>query len=125
MIEGVLKGTVTMNPRPMPEGAASADQRRTMTHGRSMSVSIDAVADRALREPQTGATELLCDVCDISIEGEPAGRGLYMWSRGDELRFEEPALCDGRAVSRRHRPLRLARRRRRRLTLARCSTARR
>ncbi|WP_165373000.1 hypothetical protein [Sorangium cellulosum] len=38
-------------------------------------------------------------MCDSAIDGEPAGRGLYMWSRGDELRFEEPALCGGCAVA--------------------------
>jgi len=27
------------------------------------------------------------------IEGEPAGHGLYIWTRGDEIRYEEPPLC--------------------------------
>jgi hypothetical protein len=34
-----------------------------------------------------------CDVCDQHFEGEPAGAGLFMWTRGDEVRFEEPPLC--------------------------------
>ena len=25
--------------------------------------------------------------------GEPGGSGLFMWTRGDEVRFEEPPLC--------------------------------
>jgi hypothetical protein len=36
-----------------------------------------------------------CDSCGKSIEGEPAGRGLYVWTRGDEVRYEEPPLCSG------------------------------
>ena len=68
------------------------------THTRpsnQLSVSIDSVADAALQahRNETGAIELRCDVCDDAIEGEPAGRGLYMWTRGEESRFEEPALC--------------------------------
>lgn len=60
-----------------------------------MSVSIDAIADASLQSQRGAgsATELRCDVCDEPIEGEPSGRGLYMWTRGDEVRFEEPALC--------------------------------
>jgi hypothetical protein len=34
-----------------------------------------------------------CDSCGKRIEGEPAGRGLYVWTRGDEVRYEEPPLC--------------------------------
>jgi len=34
-----------------------------------------------------------CDVCGKKVEGEPAGRGLYVWTRGDEARYEEPPLC--------------------------------
>lgn len=60
-----------------------------------LSLSIDSVADAALQSQRfaVGAAELRCDVCDEEIEGEPTGRGLYMWTRGDEIRFEEPALC--------------------------------
>ena len=60
---------------------------------RHLSVSIDSIADAALQPVVGSPTELRCDVCDESIEGEPSGRGLYMWTRGDEVRFEEPALC--------------------------------
>lgn len=35
-----------------------------------------------------------CDLCGRSFEGVPAGSGLFLWSRGDELRVEEPPLCD-------------------------------
>jgi hypothetical protein len=35
----------------------------------------------------------VCDVCGEKIAGNPGGRGLLMWKRGEEIRFEEPALC--------------------------------
>ena len=59
------------------------------------SMAIDGIAEAALsaRRSAAGAKELRCDACDSPIEGEPAGRGLYMWTRGEEVRFEEPALC--------------------------------
>ncbi len=44
-----------------------------------------------------------CDVCDGSLETEPSddeetgygvgGRGLLVWARGDENRYQEPPLC--------------------------------
>lgn len=34
-----------------------------------------------------------CDACGKIVEGEPAGHGLYVWTRGDETRYEEPPLC--------------------------------
>jgi hypothetical protein len=65
-------------------------------HRRAFSFSIDAVADAALLEGRSASgppEPLCCDACDEAIEGEPAGHGLYMWTRGDEVRFEEPPLC--------------------------------
>jgi hypothetical protein len=35
-----------------------------------------------------------CDFCERHFEGPPAGSGLFLWSRGDEYRFEEPPLCE-------------------------------
>ena len=66
-----------------------------------ISVSIDSIADASLQTHQTvrGSTAIRCDHCGEPIEGEPAGRGLYMWSRGGERRFEEPALCRSCSVA--------------------------
>jgi hypothetical protein len=36
-----------------------------------------------------------CDSCGKSFKGEPAGAGLFLWTRGDEVRYEEPPLCAG------------------------------
>jgi hypothetical protein len=35
-----------------------------------------------------------CDMCGAACEGRPAGTGLFVWHRGDELRYEEPPLCE-------------------------------
>ena len=35
-----------------------------------------------------------CDSCGKWIEGEPGGAGLFVWTRGDEVRYEEPPLCE-------------------------------
>jgi hypothetical protein len=34
-----------------------------------------------------------CDACGKSFDGEPAGAGLFLWTRGEEVRYEEPPLC--------------------------------
>jgi hypothetical protein len=70
-------------------------------HTLRVAMPIDAYADGALSAQRyaAGTVELRCDVCDALIEGEPSGRGLYMWTRGDEIRFEEPALCPGCATA--------------------------
>jgi hypothetical protein len=58
-------------------------------------MAIDSLADVALhtRTEAEEASEVRCDACNEAIEGEPAGRGLYVWTRGDEVRYEEPPLC--------------------------------
>lgn len=35
-----------------------------------------------------------CDLCGKSFEGAPAGAGLLLWTRGEEVRCEEPPLCE-------------------------------
>jgi hypothetical protein len=42
------------------------------------------------------ANERRCDLCgDVLAEGtEEGGSGLYVWTRGEEVRFEEPPLCE-------------------------------
>ena len=35
-----------------------------------------------------------CDACGEAIEGSPAGSGLFLWTRGEEVRYEEPPLCE-------------------------------
>lgn len=39
-----------------------------------------------------------CDACGSVLDDEPerdpfCGRGVYMWTRGEEVRFEEAPLC--------------------------------
>jgi hypothetical protein len=59
----------------------------------SHQVLFEAPKPTAPRKP-----EELCDVCGelvaLDDDGYPAGgRGMYLWTRGDEIRFEEPSLC--------------------------------
>jgi len=39
-------------------------------------------------------SELTCHACNTPIEGEPAGRGLMVFVRGDRVEYEEPPLCE-------------------------------
>ncbi len=42
---------------------------------------------------------LHCDACGGKIDGEPAGSGLLLWVRGDDVVREEPPLCDQCALA--------------------------
>lgn len=56
---------------------------------------LDPQGSSALSAPEhRGAHGYVCDVCDERFEGRPAGAGLFIWSRGDEVRYEEPPLCE-------------------------------
>jgi len=35
----------------------------------------------------------VCDLCGETFQGLPEGSGLFMWTRGSEIRTEEPPLC--------------------------------
>ena len=46
-----------------------------------------------------------CDVCNAVVAEDAdegyavAGRGLYVWARGEDVRYEEPHLCAGCAAA--------------------------
>ncbi len=42
---------------------------------------------------------LSCHACDAPIEGEPAGHGMMLWVRGDEVVREELPLCERCALA--------------------------
>ncbi len=60
-----------------------------------VAISIDAFADAALARVRDGAAtgEARCDACDMVIEDEPWGRGVFVTTRGEEVRYDEPLLC--------------------------------
>ncbi len=68
----------------------------TRSHPRNTTVAIpiDAVADAAIAARAGAQNHVRCGVCEAIVDGEPGGHGLLIWSRGDEVRYEEPALCD-------------------------------
>jgi len=58
-----------------------------------------ASAAALLRSPgdslsEENRTTYECDHCGRAFEGIPGGSGLLIWTRGDEVRYEEPPLCD-------------------------------
>jgi hypothetical protein len=65
------------------------------TRSVAIAMAIDSFADNALRVRgnESDAAEVECDACGGVIAGEPAGKGLYIWTRGEEVRYEEPPLC--------------------------------
>lgn len=40
-----------------------------------------------------------CDACSATIYGEPAGHGLLVFPRGDQLAREQPPLCEPCALA--------------------------
>jgi hypothetical protein len=56
-------------------------------------IPIDSIADAALTAKSATERAPHCDACDEPIEGEAGGHGLFLWSRGEEMRVEEPPLC--------------------------------
>jgi len=80
--------------RPKPRGAdarrARAERARPV-----VAIPIDSVADAAIAA--RSANEIPrqhCDVCEQPVAADTLSRGLYVWSRGDERRYEEPPLCE-------------------------------
>jgi hypothetical protein len=65
--------------RPMPSRAAALEQE-------------DSPSELATGSRHGKTYE--CDACGRSFAGEPAGAGLFLWTRGDEVRYEEPPLCE-------------------------------
>jgi hypothetical protein len=69
-----------------------------------LSAAADEIALAALRERRQ--EHECCDLCDAPLPSASApleessqSAGLYMWSRGDERRFEEPPICASCASS--------------------------
>jgi hypothetical protein len=78
--------------------AVEAPRARANDRNRHMiAIPIDSVADAAIAARNANlAAAPRCDVCEEPVadtDDDFAGRGLYVWSRGDETRYEEPALC--------------------------------
>jgi hypothetical protein len=56
-----------------------------------------SLSHRVLFEEEQSEKER-CDVCGEIVDPDDddslASRGLYIWTRGEETRYEEPALCE-------------------------------
>lgn len=66
-----------------------------------ISCAADEVALAALCRArlEVEAARIHCAACGTTIDGKPEASGLLVWTRGDEVRFEEPALCRGCATA--------------------------
>lgn len=53
-----------------------------------------AVVAQAEPAEAPGQREYECDMCGSSFSGSPGGSGLLLWTRGEEVRYEEPPLCE-------------------------------
>jgi hypothetical protein len=72
---------------------------RTMKSSRAPFVTAvyeECAATRPAAEPleDVPRKHFVCDLCGKDCEGLPSGSGLLLWSRGDELRIDEPPLCE-------------------------------
>ncbi len=98
------KLSATPQPRdPSGPGSRLAPSREASLRERPPPVTTpiaaaDEVAQMAMMlrsEAEAKGVTTRCDACDAEIEGEPPGSGLYLWTRGDDdLRLEEPPLCE-------------------------------
>ncbi|MCC7536860.1 MAG: hypothetical protein IT379_11630 [Deltaproteobacteria bacterium] len=52
-----------------------------------------------MRDDDDDGDELACHACGATIEGEPAGRGILVFPRGDDLYVDEPPLCSRCALA--------------------------
>lgn len=41
-----------------------------------------------------GQGEYRCDLCGRIHSGRPDSSGLFLWTRGKEIRYDEPPLCE-------------------------------
>ena len=67
---------------------------------RAMPLSRASILDRPTPDTSGDEPEVLaphtvheCDMCGGTFEGVPVGCGLLLWTRGEEVRREEPPLC--------------------------------
>ena len=58
------------------------------------SFAVDEVAMAALRAQQNEPEPPVCNLCELPIVGAPIASGLFMWTRGDDVRYDEPPLCN-------------------------------
>jgi hypothetical protein len=81
-------GTVSLDPAPARTILRGVTSLRYVDGGPTLRPS-------STEEQEPAEPVLHCDACGDAIDGAPAGAGLFLWTRGDEIRYEEPPLCAG------------------------------
>ena len=100
--DGGLEGERASGSGPAARAAAPSDRRTAEDSVPAIPMIADEMAMASLRAAASSrldSTDQRCDACDALIEGEPGGHGLYFWTRGEELRLEEPPLCEACAAA--------------------------
>ncbi len=88
------------SPRSLRPRIAEEDGPSSAPSARTVAIPIDSFADAALARVRDSAQrDVRCDACDEMIEGEPSGAGIFLTTRGAEVRFEEPLLCQACATA--------------------------
>ena len=78
-----------MHPINAPRGDQLGNVGRRARFARSSAIG----THRALFQDEG---ERRCDACDAVISADQCdgGSGLFVWTRGEEVRYEEPPLCE-------------------------------
>jgi hypothetical protein len=74
----------------MGPGAAILAEMSASTRPPDGTCTVSA-GDPESARPSVG---FVCDVCGRTLDGMPAGSGLFIWTRGEEVRYEDPPLCE-------------------------------
>ena len=62
--------------------------------GSRFATAAAVLRSRGDSSPEENRTSYECDHCGRAFDGIPGGSGLLLWTRGDEVRYEEPPLCE-------------------------------
>lgn len=65
-----------------------------MIHARRYADGGPTTPPTAFEDSEAAPPRVRCDSCGEEIDGAPAGSGLFLWTRGEEVRYEEPPLCE-------------------------------
>jgi hypothetical protein len=94
LVQGFPYGRDVLQRRAMQPWVLKGERALSNARGR-----LDRVPSRSSvathRALFHDADERRCDLCESPIAKgeEQGGSGLYVWTRGDHVRYEEPPLC--------------------------------
>lgn len=78
----------------MLEWGEPLDILPAVIHARRYADGGPTAAPNTFDASEAAPAPVRCDSCGDEIDGAPAGSGLFLWTRGEEIRYEEPPLCE-------------------------------